>query len=141
MRPPPEDLIRALAPELFAERRTLLTIENIERTLTAHSFLWTNEDELQNGIGIALHNEGIPFEREVRLNARDRIDFMTEDGVGIEVKINGTLPALTRQTFRYLGLDALSGLVVAVTQSRLTRFPPMMCGKPLRVVRIRGSLS
>jgi hypothetical protein len=76
-----------------------------------HRFLWSSEDDLQAGIYAALRALGeIPL-REVRLNARDRIDLVV-DRVGIEVKITGSWRDVSRQLNRYLESDQLDDVVL-----------------------------
>lgn len=95
-------------------------------------FNFGNEKELQDGIAFALAGAGIPFAREVQIG-NGRIDFMVKD-IGIEVKVGGSLSALTRQAHRYLLSEKLTGLVVVSSRTFHDRFPQLLNDKPLRVV-------
>jgi hypothetical protein len=105
-------------------------------TIHAHGFSFTDEEELQRGLVEILPPTST--RREVQLTSRDRIDFMVE-GVGIEVKIKGSLAALTRQLHRYAQLDAIEALVVVTPVARLAQLPESLNGKPVLVCHLAGS--
>lgn len=106
--------------------------------LRSHRFNEATEDQLQLGVAAALSSCGVAFEREVRLTAADRIDFMV-GSVGVECKIDGSLPALIRQLFRYAQSERVSELVLLTTRVRLSRVPDAMNGKPVSVVSTMGA--
>jgi hypothetical protein len=113
-------------------------VQTIERILSAYRFRFATEAELQDGIGEALGKHGP--RREVKLNARDRIDFVLW-GVGIEVKIKGGISALTRQLVRYAAVEELAALVVVTSQSQYAlQLPRELGGKPLAVVCVRRGI-
>lgn len=115
------------------------TLDTVVRLLVAVRFNFTNEEELQAGIALAL----APLEhaREVILDGASRIDFMVGN-VGLEVKIGGGISPLTRQLARYAAHERISALVVvtAKEQHRL-QLPAAINGKPLRVIALRGGIS
>jgi hypothetical protein len=112
---------------------------DIERAIVTRRFAFSTEEDLQAGIALALTEEGIPFEREVVLSRQDRIDFLLPGGLGLEVKVGWSISALTRQLHRYAQLEAISALVVVVTQTRLLNLPLEIAGKPLhRVLLMRA---
>jgi hypothetical protein len=113
-----------------------MTTAEVIQALGRVAYRFNNEAELQEGIGIALARAGIAHSREVVLTKRDRIDFLLSDGVGIEVKIDGSISALTRQLFRYAELPRITALVVVVGKNTLGNLPPAIKGKALQVVRI-----
>jgi hypothetical protein len=102
----------------------------------AFGYSFSTEEELQAGLAKALDTSGISFRREVILSKRDRIDFMLDGGVGIEVKIDGSISALTRQLFRYADLPEINGLLVVVSANRLANLPTEINGKPVHRIRI-----
>lgn len=74
-------------------------IPNLEELINltiGHRFNYTDEAELQAGIATMLNDAGVSFIREVTLSRQDRIDFLIGD-IGIEVKVGGSLAAVTRQ--------------------------------------------
>lgn len=91
------------------------------------------EKELQEAIGVALTNAGIAFEREVRLNDTDIIDFLVS-GVGIEVKIKGARRGIYRQLQRYAHSEAVHSLVLL--SSVAMGLPPTIEGKPVTIVSL-----
>ena len=104
--------------------------------ISRFTYNFSDEDEFQVGISKALRIAGLEFRREVILSKRDRIDFLLDDGIGIEVKIDGSISALTRQLFRYAELPAINGLLVAVSLNRLANLPTEINGKPVQCLRI-----
>lgn len=118
-------------------------IDLIMEALAAHAFNTGGEAELQEAIARVLDDAGIPATREVLLEGVGRIDLVAgrgRDRVGIEVKIDGSLSALTRQLHRYAQFEDLSAFIVATTRHRLTRLPESLNGKPVRVAFVGRSL-
>ena len=76
---------------------------------------------------------GRVYDREHRLTARDRLDFLV-GGVAVEVKIAESLAGLTRQCFRYAEHVDVHAILVITTLNRLRRLPPSMCEKPVLVL-------
>lgn len=115
---------------------TTAHIDGVVAALKRYRFAFTNEGELQSGIAEVLGRAGIAFEREHRLAAADRIDFMLPDGLGIEVKIDGATNALIRQVHRYVQHEAIKALIVVAGRTRLAGLPTEMNGKPVVVVSL-----
>lgn len=114
-------------------------MEAIIQAITSHRFAISNEAMLQDAIAIVLeHDAGIRFEREVILSARDRIDFLLDGGIGLEVKVDGSLAALTRQLHRYAQHGRINGLIVVTNRARLRAVPSTLNGKPVRVASLLG---
>ena len=112
------------------------TIRRICLAFCQVRFSFQHEDELQEGVGIVLKGAGVKYRREVVLTPKDRIDFMLPLGIGLEVKIDGSISLLTRQLFRYSELPDIKALVVVVPSHRLSNLPREMNGKPVTVVRV-----
>jgi hypothetical protein len=105
----------------------------VSAALMRTRFRFTNEQELQQGIATVLEQDPLIFEREVRLAPKDRIDFLV-GGLGIEVKVDGTLSALTRQVYRYAQHEQIGALLVVSSLHRLARdLPPSINGKTISV--------
>jgi hypothetical protein len=73
----------------------------------------SDEKRLQAEMALVFDTAGLTFRREVRLGARDIVDFMVEDDpcppdggsqIAIEVKIGGSRRAIYRQLERYAGM-------------------------------------
>lgn len=101
-----------------------------------HAFTFADERELQDGLAIVL--APLCAVREVRLGPTDRIDFLLPGGVGVEVKVDGSLLALTRQVHRYAQRVEISALLIVTSRRRLAALPDEMNGKPVRVVVVGG---
>lgn len=97
-------------------------------------FHYVSEDDLQRGMAELLTSLGISYEREYRLDAQSRIDFLVDGALGIEVKIDGSASDLGYQVLRYLQNDAIKGLVVISTRSSHRDLPKTLEGKPIWVV-------
>lgn len=104
----PAQLTLAAAPAPFTVDQVLDAIRHIR----IHPA--TTEADLYNAISAELRAAGIPFEREVRLGPRNRIDYLVAGGIGIEVKKGKpNSRALARQAAeRHLGrvIEALKRL-------------------------------
>jgi hypothetical protein len=79
----------------------------------------------------------LEFEREVKLNATDRIDFLVGT-VGIECKVDGSKNAVASQLLRYAESDRISGLILVTIRNTHRFGGTELLGKPLRVMRING---
>ena len=84
-----------------------------------------SEAVLQEAVARAL--AGIPHRREQRVAPRCRIDFLTDSGVGIEVK-RGKQSDVLPQLERYAAADAVQALVL-LTERRFV-VPATVGGKP-----------
>lgn len=112
------------------------TIDLVSRVLRSVGFSFSSEDDLQRGIDQVLTDRGIPHQREVVLSPKDRIDFMLDGGVGIEVKIGGSAADLTRQVYRYCREEKIRAVIVVSSRLRLGKLPDEMAGKPVRFLPI-----
>lgn len=97
--------------------------DRVHAAISNVRFLWSTEDDLQAGIYAALREAGLLPTREVRLNARDRIDLVV-DRVGIEVKVASTWRDVARQLNRYLESDRFDDVVLVTTRATHLQIPP-----------------
>jgi len=111
------------------------TVDEVTKAIRQVGYRFSDEAELQEGISFALTLAGLKHEREAVLTKRDRIDFLLPGGIGIEVKIDGSISALTRQLFRYAELPEVASLVVVVGKNTLGNLPHEILSKPVHVVR------
>lgn len=102
-------------------------------------FRFSSEEDLQLGIDQLLRKREIVFEREVRLGPHDRIDFLVEGGIGIEVKIDGSAAELGRQALRYALHERVREIVLVTTRASHRDQPPTLEGKPVTVVYLFSS--
>lgn len=95
----------------------------------------STEATLQDAIASVLTENAIPFEREARLDAYSRPDFMI-GGVAVEVKIGGSWAALVRQLQRYAKHERVAEILVVSSRVRLVRVPRELAGKPIAVASV-----
>ena len=105
----------------------------LEQVLEALSLLRApqaaQEADLQLAVERCLQDAGIVFHREAVLGKGARIDFLTEDGVGIELKKGRPVASgLKKQLLRYAAFDEIKA-IVAVTQ-KTAGIPRQVGGKP-----------
>ncbi len=106
-----------------------------------HRFRYGNEIELQDGLAALLTRNGLVFEREVRLDAKDRIDFMIAPDIGLEVKCKGRLGDVHRQIVRYARQPRIHTLMLVTDRHQLTQgLPDTLHGTTLVVVSLLGGL-
>ena len=106
----------------------------------AHGTFGTGDEyAMQHAVQVALSHACIAVDREYALSRKDIIDFLTREGVGIEVKLAGTTNALIRQLHRYAQHREVLALVVVTNRSRLTQMPRQISGKPVRVASLLHS--
>lgn len=112
--------------------------DHLRTTLTKRRLPSATELALQDAIAEAFAAAGIAFEREVCLTDKDRIDFIVEGRVGIEVKIEGGLSEVTRQLHRYAQCDRLESLVLVTTRMRHLALPRELNAKHVSIVHLIG---
>lgn len=113
-------------------------IESLTHAFTRKRLPSIPETALQDAIAACLTAASIPFEREVRLNAADRIDFVVAGELGLEVKVDGGLSEVTRQIHRYAQVESLSELLLVTTRMRHLALPRAFNGKRLAVCHLIG---
>jgi hypothetical protein len=111
-------------------------IETVRIAIIKHEFRFSDEADLQEGIIRVLTEHSIPFRREVTLSRRDRVDFMLDEGIALEVKVDGSISALTRQLFRYAEYPKISAIIVVAGKLRLTDLPGEINGKPIICISV-----
>ena len=110
-----------------------MNAKEIAEALDSHHYTYQNELDLQTGIAFVLTQMKVDFRREVRLTKKDRIDFLV-DKVGIEVKTDGALAAVTRQLWRYAECPEIEALVLVTTRQAHRNMPDKLMDKPLFVI-------
>lgn len=74
----------------------------------------STEAAAHNDLAAALSAAGLTVQREVKLSARDRIDVLVE-GVGVEVKVQGSRRNILKQLERYAESEQITALVLATS--------------------------
>ncbi len=87
------------------------------------------EYELQNKIAKALVAADIPFQKEYKLGPRSRVDFLTGDGIAIEVKKGKPYTQqVIQQLRRYAEFPEVKSIVLVI--ERNLDIPKELNGKP-----------
>lgn len=115
-----------------------MTAEAVVAALDAATLTYTDEVALHEDMARVLTAAGIAHDREVRLTPRDRIDFLCAGGVGIEVKVAGSLAAVTRQMHRYSQHDDVHSLVLVTTKAAHHAIPRTLGGVPVALFSLIG---
>lgn len=134
--PPTPDFI---ANPVGTVARDMTDLSRILTIIQSRRYRFTNEDELQRGIADTLEKCGVAFRREAILSPGERIDFLLECGVGIEVKIAYPRNMLLRQLQRYAESGHIYSLLVVTPLSRLGHLPTPLHGKPVHGLVLTAS--
>lgn len=121
-------------------------LDDIVKHLTAHTFRFTSEADLQRGIGVVLDRNDVQYYREYSLDKSNRIDFFLPyadmfvgiQNVGIEVKTDGARFEVIRQLSRYADQNQIQSLILVTSRRRLQTVPDKINGKEVRVVVVGG---
>lgn len=108
------------------EKLSKCTISDIDKTVGEVLRILRNirvgitfdEYELQHLIAELLEKSNIHFKKEYKLAARNRIDFLVEGGIGIEVKKGKPNRAqVSRQLERYAAFSEVKAVILVVERS------------------------
>lgn len=111
--------------------KTRTLSDQVLSVLAQYAFSLNDEKKLQAEISEILEANNIPHRREVALNKKDIIDFLFEDGTGLEIKIKGQRFSIYRQLRRYAESNEVSEIILATAISM--GLPSSIEGKPARV--------
>ena len=110
----------------------MTTFMLIHTTLTSKRLPMDHEATLQNEIERTLHCAGIPAIREYSLGKGSRIDFLCQDGVGIELKLRGTAMSIAKQLKRYEKSDEIKSLILVTGKNVDPK--PLGFSKPISTI-------
>src|ERR1035441_10388199 len=109
-----------------------MTGSEIAHLISRHKYVFDNEDELQLGIAAVLERAGVEAEREVKINATDRLDFLA-GSIAIEIKIAGSRPQILTQLHRYAQSERVSEIVLVSLKARHHGLPFELNGKRIHM--------
>ena len=119
----------------------LLLVRRLSVLLNSFAFRYTSESQLHEGIASVLDAEGIAYAREVVMDPNNRVDFLVEDAVAIEVKVGGSLAQALGQVNRYCAHGRVDGVLLAATpgwaRQPLPRISGAFHGKPVELAWLR----
>lgn len=99
---------------------------------------FSHELEMQDDVQVCLSMSRIDYTRE-RIIGASRLDFLLDNGIGIECKIAQSPGTVMRQLRSYLEHDAVAGLLVVTSKAAHRVIPTTLNGKPVRVHWVAGS--
>lgn len=107
-------------------------LNRVRSLLSAYRFNVNSEADLQVAIASILEQASYSFQREFRLSAADRLDFLVDGELVIETKIGGSGQAVLRQLSRYALNDQVKAILLVT--NRANHFAPdSFNGKPCAV--------
>lgn len=121
-------------PAAVPAMRMTITVGQVLEAIEDFRFTYDNEVELQSAIALAFADRHVPYEREARLGADLKIDFLIPGGIGVEIKIKGSPSEVARQLLAYANRPEITCLVLVTARAALSRLPAMLLGKKLYVV-------
>lgn len=113
--------------------------QELARLINNNRFHFKDETELHRGLALVFEQAELKYEPEVNLTPEDRIDFMVEDVLGVEAKVDKSLNFVTRQMFRYAKCSEVKELILVTSRSSHRAVAPEMNGKPVYVVYLLNS--
>jgi len=116
-----------------------VTLDELHEGLSSYKYRFDSEVVLQDALQAALETLGYSYQREVKLDAKSRIDFLV-GALGLEVKVGGGLAPMLRQIHRYLASPGVEGLLLVTTKSSHKGLVSVLQGKPVRVLHVGGWL-
>lgn len=119
----------------YSRCSNVLTLDDVLPLVESFDIPVGRESPMQLAIERQLRLSGIGFDREHRLAKRDRIDFLIDGGVGIEVKVGQSYTAVALQLLRYTESELVTGLILVTTRSshRQLNHLPNERNVPIRV--------
>lgn len=116
-----------------------MMLNALANQLAGYAYRYSNETRLHEAMANVLELHGFAYEREVALDARNRVDFIV-DGIVIEVKVGGSMSDALHQVGRYINLPQVKGVILAST----TRWAdtemeakPAWLDKPFRMIKLQ----
>lgn len=115
-------------------RRKVEELSNILKCLRVGVI--TDEYILQNQIADLLHTNNISHTKEYKLGRGSRVDFLTDNGIAIEVK-KGKPNKLKvyEQLMRYAEFEEINGIILIIETS--LQIPNIINGKPCQTIGLR----
>lgn len=90
-------------------------VDRVLAALSTRNYRGHSEKEIQGQVDAALAAAALVVEREVRLDDRDRPDFVVGGQVVVEVKLKTPRSVVVRQLGRYAEHDRVQAIVLAST--------------------------
>lgn len=107
--------------------------------LAAVTLTYRDELDLHEAMIEVFDASGIDYEHEAELGEAGTIDFLLEaSGLGIEVKVDQSLAAVTRQMTRYAHHDSIAELMLVTAVAKHRALPRVLAGVPTHLYSLIG---
>lgn len=110
-----------------------MNIHDFLKEISSRRFPLSSEEEMKIEMAKSLTELGIPFQKELSLDKKNRLDFFVFDHA-VEVKIKAPAQHIYRQCVRYAAFDQVKGIVLITAKSM--GFPPQINGKNCYVINL-----
>lgn len=110
--------------------------ETVERILALCRTLrprTANEKVLQDALEPLFRESFSTVDREAKLDPKSVVDFLVEETVAVEVKVDGSPLPVMRQLQRYAKSDRVEQIVLVTTRRKLMAVAPRLRGKPIHI--------
>ena len=125
-------------PIVFEGGHPAVLVRRAAQVIGAHAYRWSSEADLQAALAAVLEPRCATVEREHRLAAADRLDFLLLGTIAVEVKLHGSATALLSQVQRYCDHPSIGACLVVTPSRRLAAgWPETLRGKPVAAVLVR----
>ena len=106
-------------------------VNKILKLLSEYRITFKDEKALQSDLARLFVEHSIKFDREVRLDDENIVDFMLEEGLAVECKIKGGTTKLIRQLARYASHEKVKSILVITNMNKLAALPEVICSKKI----------
>lgn len=112
----------------------MVILDEIYDILSGYNYRFSDEKRLQEGIAAALKEHKVEFTKEYTLKKGVRIDFLVKGGIGIEVKVDGSVMAVNRQLQQYALHEAVTGILLVTSRGTHNQVERRLADTPIRVL-------
>lgn len=112
----------------------MITAARVAMYLQIGRYRLGNEALLQEDVERQLQIRSFPYKREMVLGPADRVDFLVDGHIALELKIKGQRRRILHQMERYAAHDCVESLILMTLVA--SGFPPAINGKPVYVVKL-----
>lgn len=130
----------AADPAVVSDVEIRRRVHELGGFLRKYAVRHSTEELMQQDVQSILEMERVVHRREVALNERDRIDFLTDDGIGIECKVRGSQSMVLRQLLRYSVNTEVKALILVTSRKSMIVDVQDLGQKPFDSVWIAGCL-
>lgn len=106
-----------------------MTAGELCRLMSLGRYRFGHETLLQDDVEAFLRKHDISYKREYRLGPGDRVDFLVDGHIALEIKVRANRKMIYRQLKRYALHECIESLVLGTLTSM--GLPPRIEGKPV----------